>query len=71
MSQSGNKYQEFEDRNWQDLAEKFIKKYPAEWIDFVDMQYQQYQADIEPIDEDDNASEELKREQEEPAPEDR
>ena len=48
MSDSSNKYQKFEEDNWQDLAEKFIKKYEDKWIDFVDDEYQK--ADQEPPD---------------------
>ena len=74
MSQSSNKYQKFEDDHWQELAEKFIKKHEAEWIDFVDDAYQQAQADREPPDyiiEDDDKQNREPLDYDEPNPEDR
>ena len=50
MSQSGDRMIKFEEDNWNDLAEKFIKKYESQWIDFVDDQYQQYITNQEPPD---------------------
>ena len=47
MGHYSNKITEFEETYWQDLAEKFIKKYESQWMDFISEHYDQYKMDLE------------------------
>ena len=50
MSDMGDRMIDYEERNWQDLAEKFIEKHRNDWEQFVSDMFSQYIADIEPPD---------------------
>ncbi len=46
MSTTGDMMIEYEESNWEYLAEQFIQMHSTEWEAFVDEQFRQHIADI-------------------------
>lgn len=68
MSDNSDRMIEYEERNWNELAEKFIEKYRTLWEEFVFEKYDDWCNSQEPPDFDDDFHPEDK---DEPEPEKR